>query len=235
MGTMLTVPSPEVSEILAGAGFDWLFIDGEHGPFSVADIREVLRAVAGRADCLVRVPAIDEVPIKQALDLGATGVIVPQVNLPEQAARVVDWCRYPPQGARGMGLARAHGYGTRTQEYCASANDQVTVVIQAEHRTAVENINAIADVPGIDAVLIGPNDLAASYGKPGEFEDPQILEAIGTIQSACQAAGLPLGFFGATAEAVRPYVDRGFNLIVVGVDVLLIGGAAKAMLDEVRV
>lgn len=232
LGTMVTLPTAATAEILADIGFDWLFIDGEHGPLETADVLGILQAVGHRLPCLVRVPAADEVAIKKMLDLGAHGIIAPQTNTAEQVADVVRFARYAPEGGRGVGLARAHGYGFRFQEYVESANRHVAVVVQAEHRLAVENIEKIVDVPGIDAVLLGPYDLAASYGKMGQIDDPEVLAAIDHVTVTCQRAGIPLGYFGVTAEAVRPYADRGYTLLVAGVDVLFLGSAARRMKSE---
>ena len=234
IGTMVTLPTPAAAEILADAGFDWFFVDGEHGPLEAAELMGILQAVGDRVPCIVRVPEAAEVPIKKVLDLGAAGVIAPQVNTPEQAADVVRWARYSPEGSRGVGLARAHGYGFRFQEYVENANDQITVVVQAEHRDAVENIEAITQVPGIDAVLLGPYDLSASMGKMGQIDDPEVLAAIDRITAASQAAGIPLGNFGVTPDAVLPYRDRGYTLLVAGVDTLHLGRAARKFLNELR-
>src|SRR5262245_40911922 len=125
LGTIVTLPCPSAAEILAGVGFDWLFIDGEHGPLETENVLGILQAVADRGACLGRVPQGNEVAIKKVLDLGADGVIVPQVNTAQQAADVVRFCRYAPQGARGVGLARAHGYGLEFQAYMDTANDRV--------------------------------------------------------------------------------------------------------------
>src|SRR5687767_1057607 len=135
LGTMVTLASAASAEVLASAGFDWLFIDAEHGPLETGDLNEILQAVGHKTACIVRVPEPAELPIKRVLDLGADGIIVPQVNTAEQAASVVRWARYPPEGARGVGLARAHGYGTRFREYLRSANDEIAVIVQAEHAT----------------------------------------------------------------------------------------------------
>lgn len=234
IGTMVTLPTPATAEILSDVGFDWLFVDGEHGPLETSEILGILQAVGGRTPCLVRVPSAEETPIKKVLDLGAAGVIAPQVNTPEQAADVVRFSRYAPAGARGVGLARAHGYGLRFQQYVESANEQVTVVVQAEHARAVENIEAIVNVPGIDAVLLGPYDLAASLGKMGQVNDPVVTAAIDRVTRACHTAGIPLGYFGVTAEAIRPYVEADYTLIVAGVDTLFLAGAAQRLLAEMR-
>jgi 2-keto-3-deoxy-L-rhamnonate aldolase RhmA len=234
LGSMVTLGAPAVAEVLADVGFDWLFIDGEHGPLETGDILGILQAVGDRIACIVRVPAAEEVPIKKVLDLGAEGIIVPQVNTVDQAARVVRSARYSPEGSRGVGLSRAQGYGMRFQPYLATANEQIAVIVQAEHALAVENIESIVKVEGIDAVLIGPYDLAASLGKMGRIDDPAVMDAIEHVTKTCQAAGMPLGYFGVSAAAVRPYMERGYTLITAGVDTLFLGGAARRMLEDLR-
>jgi 2-keto-3-deoxy-L-rhamnonate aldolase RhmA len=234
LGTMVTLPNASVAEILADCGFDWLFLDGEHGPLEPADVQSLLQAIAGKAACLVRVPEAAEAPIKKMLDVGAEGIIVPQVNTPQQAADCVRFARYAPDGARGVGLARAHGYGRRFREYVAAANDRTAVVVQAEHIRAVENIEEIVQVPGVDAVLLGPYDLSASLGKMGQVDDPSVASAIDRVIAACRAANMPLGYFGVTASAVQPYIDRGCRLITAGVDTLLLSHAAGQVLKQLR-
>jgi 2-dehydro-3-deoxyglucarate aldolase len=234
LGTMVTLASGASAEVLASLGFDWLFIDAEHGPLETRELTEILQAVGDKTACIVRVPEAAEVPIKKALDLGAHGIIVPQVNTAEQAAAVVRFARYAPEGARGVGLARAHGYGLKFREYVSAANREIAVIVQAEHARAVENIDAIVRVPGVDAVLLGPYDLSASLGKMGEIEDRQVVAAIDRVTQACREVGMPLGYFGVTAAAVRPYVARGYTLIVAGVDTLYLAKGAKALLDELR-
>jgi 2-dehydro-3-deoxyglucarate aldolase len=234
LGTMVTLASGASAELLGSLGFDWLFVDGEHGPLEARELTEILQAVGDKTACLVRVPEAAEVPIKRALDLGAHGIIVPQVNTAEQAADVVRFARYAPEGARGVGLARAHGYGLKFREYLSSANREITVVVQAEHARAVDNIEAIVRVPGVDAVLLGPYDLSASLGKLGKIDDPAVVAAIDGVTDACKAVGMPLGYFGVTASAVRPYVARGYTLIVAGVDTLYLANGASALLAELR-
>ena len=234
LGTMVTLPTASTAEILADAGFDWLFIDGEHGPLDTSDILGILQTVSHRIACIVRVPACDEVAIKKVLDLGAAGIIVPQVNTAEQAADVVRYARYAPEGSRGVGLARAHGYGFRFAEYVASANADISVIVQAEHRSAVDNIEAIIKVPGVDAVLLGPYDLSASYGKMGQISDPEVLRGIDRITQACQAVKMPLGYFGISFDAVKPWMGKGYSLVVAGVDVLFLGNGARRMFKDLQ-
>ncbi|MEZ6049421.1 MAG: aldolase/citrate lyase family protein [Planctomycetaceae bacterium] len=234
LGTMVTLSTPATAEILAGIGFDWLFIDGEHGPLETGEILSILQVVDHKGACLVRVPALGETAIKKMLDLGAAGIIVPQVNTAEQAADVVRFSRYAPLGARGVGLARAHGYGMSFQDYLDNANESVSVVVQAEHAQAVENIESIVKVPGVDAVLLGPYDLSASLGHTGELDHPTVVEAIDHITETCLKASMPLGYFGVNAKAVQPFIDRGYSLIVAGVDTLLLGSSANRLLNELR-
>jgi 2-keto-3-deoxy-L-rhamnonate aldolase RhmA len=233
-GTMVTLGSTATADVLAELGFDWLFVDGEHGALETAELLAILQTVDHKVPCIVRVPAAEEIPIKKALDLGAAGIIVPQVNSAQTAADVVRFARYSPLGGRGVGLSRAHGYGMRFKQYVESANEHVSVIVQAEHVRAVEEIERIVAVPGVDAVLLGPYDLSASLGKMGRVDDPDVLAAIDRVTAACRAAGMPLGYFGVNAAAVRPYVESGYTLIVAGVDTLLLGSAARALLEELK-
>lgn len=233
LGPIVTLRSPEISEVLARAGFDWLFIDAEHGPFDPHDALQLLQA-AGGCPGVIRVPAHDEVWIKKALDIGAAGIIVPQVNTPGQARRIVAAAKYAPMGQRGVGIGRAHGFGLTFNDYLRGANDDTCVIIQAEHRDAVDNIGELAKVDGIDAILIGPYDLSASYGKPGELNDPEVRDAIAQITRKCKDAGMPLGIFGSDAAAVMPFIDQGFTLIAVGCDTLFIIAAAQRTLAAIR-
>ncbi|MDG1894536.1 MAG: aldolase/citrate lyase family protein, partial [Fuerstiella sp.] len=143
------------------------------------------------------------------------------------------YARYAPVGSRGVGLARAHGYGFQFDEYVSSANDHVVVIVQAEHKVAVDNIEAIVAVPGIDAVLLGPYDLSASFGKMGQINDPEVTAAIDRVVTTCQSADIPIGSFGVTADAIRQYEEQGISLLCAGVDVLFLGSGARKMRSQV--
>ena len=240
IGTIISLPAPELAEISSEAGFDWLFLDAEHAPLSPIALQSMLQAAgatqAGGREvaCLVRVPSLTESDIKHTLDVGATGVVVPQVHNAELAAQAVQWARYHPAGRRGMGVYRANHYGFQVSEYLQQAAEQTVVVVQAESTEAVRNIDAIARVPGVDAVLIGPYDLSASLGHPGDLAHPDFRDAVNRITLACQAQGLPLGIFGMNVEAVRPYMVRGYNLILMSVDAVLLGQAARDLLRSAR-
>ena len=234
LGTMVTLPTAATAEILADLGFDWLFLDAEHSALSYGDIQGILQAVGDRVACVVRLPAAEEMPIKKVLDLGAAGIIAPQVNSVEHAKDIVRFARYSPEGSRGVGLGRAHGYGMRFAEYMETANDSVAVLVQAEHIDAVECIESIVQIDGLDGIMLGPYDLSASMGKMGQINDPEVTGAIDRIHQACQTAGIAIGYFGVNTEAVRPCQQKGYNLILAGVDTLHLGGAARQMLNELR-
>jgi 2-dehydro-3-deoxyglucarate aldolase len=235
VGTIVTLDSPEVAEILSSVGFDWLFIDAEHSPLEAPEIQKVLQGAGTEMPCLVRVVASEEPAIKKALDVGAAGIIAPMVNSDRCAERVVRLSKYAPLGTRGVGLGRAQGYGLRFQEDVDRANEDVAVVIQAEHIEAVENIEAIVQVAGIDAVFVGPYDLSASMDRLGDVGHPEVVSAIERVTEVCQGAGIPLGIFGVSAEAVRPYIERGYKLIVAGVDTMILGQAAGQLLARIKV
>jgi 2-keto-3-deoxy-L-rhamnonate aldolase RhmA len=234
LGTMITLPSPEMVEIMVDAGFDWLFIDCEHAAFDSRVAQSLLQAAGGRCPCVIRVPNSDDVWIKKMLDIGADGIIVPQVNSPEQARRAIRSCKYPPQGTRGVGLGRAHRYGARFKEYLDNANSDIAVILQAEHIDAVHGIEEITALPGIDAILVGPYDLSASLGKMGNVDDPEVVQAIDKVRDACLAKKIPLGYFGVSPAAVKAYLEQGYTLITVGVDALFAQSAAMDVLSALR-
>ena len=234
VGTIVTLPSPEMVEIFCSAGFDWLFVDLEHGALGVREAQVLLQAAGEQVPCLVRVPSIDEVWIKRALDIGAAGIIAPNVRSAEAARKVVRLCKYPPEGSRSVGIARAQGYGERFQESVATANEAVAVIIQIEHVDAVAAIEEIIAVAGIDAVFVGPYDLSASMHKMGLTTDPAVQNAIRKVWQSTRAARIPIGIFGPTAESVKPYIQNGYTLIVVGTDTLMLVSAAKDITSALK-
>jgi 2-keto-3-deoxy-L-rhamnonate aldolase RhmA len=233
-GTMLTLPSPETAEMISRCGFDWLFLDGEHGAASTLDWQRVMQAVGDRCASVLRVPANTEENIKKALDIGADGVIVPMVNTAEQAQDAVAWSRYPPKGKRGIGLARAQGYGLDFADYLARANEDIAVILQIEHIDAANNIDAITDVEGIDAIFVGPYDLSASMGKTGQLDDVEVRSVIDRIAVASKQASIPLGYFGVSAQSVRSCIEDGYTLICAGTDADFITRGARQVLAELK-
>ncbi|RKZ46560.1 MAG: 2,4-dihydroxyhept-2-ene-1,7-dioic acid aldolase [Gammaproteobacteria bacterium] len=233
IGTLISLNSPEIAEIISHTDYDWLFIDAEHGAFNPQQTQAMLQA-AGDTPSVIRIPAGDDVWIKKALDIGAAGIIVPQVHTAEQAEQIINQCKYSPVGNRGVGIGRAHTYGLGFEDTIKNANDETAVILQAESRAAIDNIEDIVKIPGLDAILIGPYDLSASLGRIGEVNHPEVQEAINRVADVCKSANIKLGYFGVNASAVKPAMDNGFTLITVGVDTLFVIKAATETLEELK-
>ena len=234
MGTLLSLPSPEVAEIYSHLAFDWLFLDLEHGAYGFLEAQRMIQAVGGRCSVLTRVPELSELSIKKALDIGSEGVIIPKVNTVSEVEHAVRYAKYQPIGDRGVGAARAHKYGIAFNEYMDTANEQTLVVIQIEHIDGVNQINEIVQVPGIDVMFIGPYDLSGSMGLVGQVDHPKVLEAIAKVEVAAKAKGLALGFFGMTPKSVKPAIKNGYQLITCGTDSGAIISQAKEDITKLK-
>ncbi len=234
IGTIQTLPALEITEMLADAGFDWLFIDMEHTTLDIPAVQRILQTAKDRIAGIVRVPCAEEAWVKRALDAGAKGLIFPPVNTVEQAEKIVKLCKYPPEGTRSVGLARAHSYGVRFNQYVEAANRDTAVIIQVEHIEAVRNIEAIVQVPGIDALFIGPYDLSASMGKIGQVSDPEVVEKIEIALSAGLKAGLAVGIFTLAPMDIQDFINKGYTLLTLGIDVTFFSGAVQQALSEAK-
>lgn len=234
LGTVLSLPSPEVAEVLADSGFDWLFLDMEHGLLDLIAVQRIVQAVGRRVACVVRVPTHELYWIKKILDIGVAGLLVPQVNTPTQAAEIVRQTKYPPQGARSVGVSRAHGYGATFEDYVREANDSVAIIMQAEHIEAVGNIDAILETPGHDAALVGPFDLSASMGKIGQISDPEVQAAIRRVQEASAARQKPVGIYAPDVARAKTAFASGFTLVAVGLDASFLASAAKSTVSALK-
>jgi 2-keto-3-deoxy-L-rhamnonate aldolase RhmA len=237
IGTWLQAGHPAVAEILGAAGYDWVAADCEHTDIGPAEFAGVARALAASGTpCLARVRQNDTLDIRQALDLGACGVIVPLVNSPDEARRAVAAARFPPAGVRGFSFCRANDWGATFAEYAAAANDEVAVVVMAESREAVEAIDAILAVPGVDGVFVGPYDMSGSYGIPGQTDAPEIRDALRRIGAACARAGKAAGMHivQPAADVVQTARDAGFTFLAVGMDTVFLADGARAALDIAR-
>lgn len=185
---------PLVTEIVAAAGFDFVFIDGEHGEIDRNTAMHHLMAVNG-TDCasLYRVPSCNHTEIKRIIDFCPAGIIVPMVMNAEQAAEAIAAMRYPPEGNRGVGFRRGVGYEPVTEEYWELSRHEPMVILQIEHIEAVRDLDRILALPGLDSVLVGPYDLSASMGKAGLWDDPEVKEAYDTVARKAHEAGVLLG------------------------------------------
>jgi 2-keto-3-deoxy-L-rhamnonate aldolase RhmA len=234
IGTLLTTASPEVAEVLALAGFDWLFIDLEHGSLSLHDAQRAIQAVAGRCFTVVRVPEATTENVKRVLDTGCNGIIAPHVNSASDARRIVALAKYPPLGERSVGLARAHGYGLAFTDYIASANDHIAVIIQIEHIDGVSDVGEILRVQGIDSIFVGPYDLSGSLGLLGQVSDARVLAAIEKVRAACAASNMTFGIFCATADQALAAVMSGARIVAIGTDLLHMANSARTVLEAIR-
>jgi len=234
MGALLQIPLPEVAEIYATAGYDWLFLDLEHSPMNARQALDILVAIDSRVPCVVRVPWNDEAHIKKALDIGATGIIVPLVNTAEDARLAVGRCKYPPQGVRSVGITRAQRFDLDFDDYMRRANDEVAVIVQIEHVEAARNIDAILDVPGIDGVFVGPFDLSGSMDKPGKINDPEVQQAIRDIIRACEKRNIARCIYAHTPAHAKTYLEQGYRVIGLCTDYITLARAVVAALKEVR-
>ena len=235
-GLWLALADPTSAELGATAGFDWLLIDGEHGPYDLRTILSVLRAIAPYpAQPVVRIPNHDASLIKQVLDIGATTLMVPMVETVEQARELVRATRYPPEGIRGVGstLARASRWGD-WKDYLAAANDRQCLLLQVESVSAVERAEAIARIDGVDGVFVGPVDLAASMGHLGRPDHPEVVSAVDAAVEAILRAGKAPGIYCPDEVLAQRYADRGVRFIAVGADSMLLARSARALSDRLQ-
>lgn len=231
IGMWVCSGSPLVAEICAGSGLDWLLIDAEHSPNGLESILAQLQAVHGYpVQAVVRPPSGDPVLLKQYLDLGVQNLLIPMVDTVEQATAVVQAVRYPPHGIRGVGsaLARASRWN-RIDGYLGRADKTISLLVQIETVTAVENVAAIAAVDGVDGVFIGPADLAASMGHLGQQEHPEVIAAVEHCIRTITALGKPAGVNAFAEATARRYLDAGVNFMMVGADVALLARGSEAL------
>ncbi|MCG7421960.1 HpcH/HpaI aldolase/citrate lyase family protein [Micrococcus sp. ACRRV] len=221
------------AEICAGAGMDYLLIDGEHAPLSLESVLAQLRAVAGYGvPVMTRVPSLDAVLVKQFLDLGAQTLLVPMVDTAEQAAEAVRAVRYPPHGVRGVGSALARsGRWNRIDGYLTHDADHVGLFVQIETAAGVENARAIAETSGVDGIFVGPSDLSASMGLIGQQTHPDVVAAVQSVIAAANAAGTVVGVNAFAEPQARAYAEAGADFVNVGADVALLARAAEALAD----
>jgi 4-hydroxy-2-oxoheptanedioate aldolase len=230
VGLWSGLASPIAADILAGAGFDWIVIDGEHGPNDITTLLPQLQAMrGGTAEPVFRVPWNDMVIIKRALDVGARSLLIPFVQNVEEARRAVAATRYPPLGIRGVSVTpRANDYG-RVQNYHKNAHLDTCVLLQLETRAALDEIEAIAAIDGVDGIFIGPSDLAADFGHLGNPKHPDVKAAIKDAATRIRAAGKSAGFLTGVVDDIEPLFEMGFNFTAVGSDVGILARGAEQL------
>lgn len=231
IGLWIGLANPYTAEICAGADFDWLLLDAEHAPNDLQTLLAQLQAVAPyAAHPVVRIPSADVVRIKQVMDLGVQTLLVPIIETAEQATEMVRAMRYPPGGIRGVGsaLARASRWN-RISTYLQSADDQACLLVQVETKRALENLEAIAGVEGVDGVFIGPADLSASLGHRGQPSHPDVQRVIEDTIAMVRKTGKAVGILSADEALARRYLELGCTFVAVGVDTSLLARAVDTL------
>lgn len=235
LGMVVWLTDPSVSEIAGDAGFDFSWIDTEHAALNIETVQEHVRAARGTDMApIVRVPWNDPVLIKPILDIAPAGIIIPMVNTGEEAEKAVAACRYPLTGIRGCGVRRGTRYGAEPfGEYLEKSKTDPMIIIQIEHIKAVENLDAILKVKGIDSICVGPSDLSASMGKLGDFGNKEIEETIDLICGKAKEAGVMIGSIGGIGN-VDKWKKRGANWLAVAGDVGAVFNTARNTIAEIR-
>lgn len=234
LGSWLTIPHQAVVEILGTAGFEWLVIDMEHAPISIETAVNLIGHIqANGMQALVRVSKNEEVIIKQVLDAGADGIIVPMIKNGKEAKQAVDYAKYPPTGKRGVGLNRAQHYGIAFDSYKKWNENEAVIIAQIEHIEAVHNLKDILSTEGIDGIIVGPYDLSASMGYPGEYDREDVQEALGEIDEITLKMKKPLGFHVIHSDHSKTVekIKKGYTFLAFSLDFFFLGDKAR---DEMK-
>lgn len=234
LGCWIDLASPQVAEIVAGAGFDFAVLDLEHGIASLETLQVQLMALSGRLRAIVRIPEISEGWIKRVLDCGADAVMVPRVETATDAAEIVQMCRFAPEGRRGEGLpvVRASGWGRQSAAYRERWRREAGIIVQIESREGLEAVGDIASVKGLSQLFFGPSDYSASAGL--EITDPAVMAAAGRVSEVASAHGLQAGSITLTPGATGQLAGLGYSHIAVASDVIGLVSALDAQLDAAR-
>lgn len=237
IGSWITLAHPAIAEIMAKAGFDWLAVDLEHSVITIREAEEQIRIIdlCGVVP-LVRLSANDSIQIKRVMDAGAHGVIVPMVNSVAEAEQAVAAVCYPPMGRRGVGLARAQGYGSSFDKYLDWVNKDTVVIVQVEHIDAVNNLEAILAVKGVDGFIVGPYDLSGSLGVPGQFDHPLMKEAMQRIETVGTASGKATGIhvIEPKPDELKNRIAQGYLFVAYSLDIRMLDCACRQGLKGVK-
>jgi len=237
IGSWITLGHPAIAEIMVQSGFDWLTIDMEHSAITLHEAQQLIQVIE-LSGCvpLVRVGSNDPNLIKRVMDAGSHGVIVPMVNSAKDAEAAVKAVKYPPAGTRGVGLARAQGYGVDFEKYKDWAERESIVIVQIEHIDAVDNIEEILLTDGVDGFIIGPYDLSGSLGMPGEFNEPEVLDALETVKEVAKKVNIISGFHVVPPEPnqLRDKIDEGYRFLAYSLDSLFLAETCRRDLSIIH-
>lgn len=237
IGSWVTIGHQSIVEIMSTAGFDWLTLDLEHSVIELGQAQNLIAHIKNNGSAaLVRVSKNEEVIIKRIMDAGADGVIVPMINNAEDAKQAVNFVKYPPVGKRGVGLARAQKYGTGFDDYKKWLSEESVVIAQIEHIEAVNNIESILNVAGIDGIMIGPYDLSGSMGFPGEYDREDVKAAIQKVEEVCRSKKKPLGFhvIQPDNQLVKDKVNKGYSFLAFSLDFYFLGEKVRSEVNQLR-
>ncbi|MBX3639573.1 MAG: 2,4-dihydroxyhept-2-ene-1,7-dioic acid aldolase [Nitrosomonas sp.] len=237
IGSWITLGHPAIAEIMASAGFDWLVLDMEHSVLELSEVQTIIQILDGKqCPVIVRLTSNHPDQIKRVMDAGATGVMVPMIKSAADARSAVDAMYYPPRGQRGVGLARAQGFGASFQAYRQWLEQNAVIVVMIEHIDAVNAIDSILAVPGIDAYIIGPYDLSGSMGRPGDLNHPDVQTAISRILEAGKRAGKPGGIhvIEPDPEALQQRIQSGFNFLGYSLDIRILDSVCRSHMQRIR-
>ena len=237
IGSWITIGSTVVAEIMAQSGFDWLVVDMEHSAITLDIAQDIIRVIdLCGVPPLVRVGHNQPNLIKRVMDAGAHGVIVPMVNSKAEAEQAVGSVKYPPIGFRGVGLARAQQYGTDFEGYRKWNQEKSVVIVQVEHIKAVENLEEILDVPGVDGFIVGPYDLSGSLGVPGQFDHPDVIKALQRVKTVAEQKNALSGFhvISPDPEIVLEKKSEGYKFIALSLDMLYLGNSCRQTLSACK-
>ena len=237
IGSWITLGHPSIAEIMAAAGFDWLVLDMEHSVLELSEIQTLIQVLDGKqCPSIVRLTSNHPDQIKRVMDAGATGVMVPMVKSAEDARAAVQSVYYPPRGQRGVGLARAQGYGSSFQKYRSWLEENAVIVAMIEHVDAVNSIDEILAVDGIDAYIIGPYDLSGSMGRPGDLNHPDVQSSIARVLEAGHRSGKPGGIhvIEPDQDELQRRIAAGFNFLGYGLDIRILDSVCRSHMKTIR-
>jgi 2-dehydro-3-deoxyglucarate aldolase len=236
-GSWITLNNPSIAEIMADAGFDWLCVDMEHSVIDYAEAQQLIMAIQSKGiKAFVRVGENNTRIIKRVLDAGADGIIVPSVNSAAEAQKAVEAVKYPPEGKRGVGLARAQSYGFGFDQYRDASSKEIKLIVQIEHINAIKELDAILQTDGVDGTFIGPYDLSGSLGKPGLWDEAEVKEALIIYEETVKKYDKWIGFHVIQPDykLVNEKIEKGYNFIAFSLDVLYLGTLVRNQMIELR-
>ena len=237
IGSWITLGHFSIAEIMADAGFDWLCVDIEHSVIDFYDLEVLIATIQSKGvKPFVRVGDNDDLIIKRVLDAGAEGIIIPMINSKSEAKKAIRSIKYAPEGSRGVGLARAQGYGFNFEEYATKFNNKIQIIAQVEHINAIKNLDEILSLEELSGTIIGPYDLSASIGKPGQYNDPDVKKLLNQYENISKKFDKHMGYhvIEPNAKIVQKKIKDGYSFIALSLDTMFLGNSCRRELKELK-